>query len=96
MQELKIHLRALDADLAAAWRDEFAGIPQVEVSIGDVFADGICADAIVSPANSFGYMDGPAEGADAGQASPALGDGTVVERARVLLVYPPALSEDHA
>jgi len=58
MQELKIHLRALDADLAAAWRDEFAGIPQVEVSIGDIFSDGICADAIVSPANSFGYMDG--------------------------------------
>jgi O-acetyl-ADP-ribose deacetylase (regulator of RNase III) len=58
MKDLQIHLRALEPDLAAAWRDEFAGIPQVEVSTGDIFAEGIRADAIVSPANSFGYMDG--------------------------------------
>jgi O-acetyl-ADP-ribose deacetylase (regulator of RNase III) len=43
---------ALCAELATA----FEGIRSVEVSCGDIFD--VTADAIVSPANSFGFMDG--------------------------------------
>lgn len=49
-------LRDIDPDLAAAWQRCFGHEPQVEVSCGDIFARR--ADAIVSPANSFGFMDG--------------------------------------
>jgi O-acetyl-ADP-ribose deacetylase (regulator of RNase III) len=58
--DLKILLRAISADVAAAWREAFAGCDDVEVSEGDIF--GLAADAIVSPANSFGYMDGGIDG----------------------------------
>jgi O-acetyl-ADP-ribose deacetylase (regulator of RNase III) len=54
--ELKIFLRDINADVVAAWAEAFAGCGDVEVSRGDIF--GLAADAIVSPANSFGYMDG--------------------------------------
>jgi len=56
MTELQILLRDMDEAMVAAWEVAFAGCPQVEVSHGDIFARQ--ADAIVSPANSFGYMDG--------------------------------------
>ena len=46
----------MNEELVAAWTQEFARIPEVEVSVGDIF--GLTADAIVSPANSFGFMDG--------------------------------------
>jgi O-acetyl-ADP-ribose deacetylase (regulator of RNase III) len=39
-----------------AWRQHFANCPDVAVSAGDIFAEP--ADAVVSPANSFGFMDG--------------------------------------
>lgn len=66
---IDIHLRDLGAPLVEAWRREFAGIPSVTVSCGDIFSAkagavgdddsiDIKADAIVSPANSFGFMDG--------------------------------------
>ena len=45
-----------DEPLGAAWRAAFAGVFGVEVR-----ADDICqvqCDAVVSPANSFGFMDG--------------------------------------
>ncbi|HPF37399.1 MAG TPA: macro domain-containing protein [Phycisphaerae bacterium] len=43
-------------DVVDAWRGAFAGNPNVRIQHGDIlkFAD----DAIVSPANSYGYMDG--------------------------------------
>jgi O-acetyl-ADP-ribose deacetylase (regulator of RNase III) len=53
---LEILLRDNNPDVAAAWQRHFAGLPDVEVSSGDIFERR--ADAIVSPANSFGYMDG--------------------------------------
>jgi O-acetyl-ADP-ribose deacetylase (regulator of RNase III) len=67
--ELAIHLRDLGEPLVAAWRREFGGVRSVTISCGDIFsakpgpisADDpidITADAIVSPANSFGFMDG--------------------------------------
>lgn len=53
---LNIHLRDINADLVAAWQTAFAGLPGVKVSAGDILEQE--ADAIVSPANSFGHMDG--------------------------------------
>ncbi len=58
MQPVTYHLRDRNLDLVTAWSHLFADVPGVEVSHGDIFGDGVTADAIVSPANSFGYMDG--------------------------------------
>lgn len=49
-------LVAWERDLFEAWRDVFEGIPGVAVEHGDIL--GRRGDALVSPANSFGYMDG--------------------------------------
>src|SRR5689334_21817016 len=50
------HLRDINTPLVEAWSRCFSGIPEVRPSIGDIF--GVRADAIISPANSFGFMDG--------------------------------------
>ncbi len=42
--------------LVASWRQAFAGVDLVEVHEGSIL-DVLC-DALVSPANSFGFMDG--------------------------------------
>lgn len=49
-------LRDRNPALVEAWRRAFADVEQVTVSQGDIFD--VKADAIVSPANSFGFMDG--------------------------------------
>ena len=51
-----ISLHALDADMATAWARSFGPAKYVEIIDGDIL-DG-SAGALVSPANSFGYMDG--------------------------------------
>lgn len=51
---LSIHLRDITPAIATAWETDLADAPEVEVSCGDIF--GATADAIVSPANSFGYI----------------------------------------
>ena len=51
-----ILLRDLNPQVVEAWQAAFADEPCVEVSCGHIFD--LQADAIVSPANSFGYMDG--------------------------------------
>lgn len=56
MENLQIELRDINQELVLAWQQAFAGTA-VKVSHGDIFA-GTSADAIVSPAQSFGYMDG--------------------------------------
>jgi O-acetyl-ADP-ribose deacetylase (regulator of RNase III) len=53
---LTIHLRDINTAVVEAWEQAFADAPEVLVSHGDIFEH--TADAIVSPANSFGYMDG--------------------------------------
>ncbi len=53
---INITLCALDDALADAWEREFELNPQVTVVRGDILETS--ADAIVSPANSFGFMDG--------------------------------------
>jgi O-acetyl-ADP-ribose deacetylase (regulator of RNase III) len=63
---MKIHLRDKNPDVVEAWKVIFRGVPDikedgVEISQGDIFGYGgrpVKADAIVSPANSFGFMDG--------------------------------------
>jgi O-acetyl-ADP-ribose deacetylase (regulator of RNase III) len=56
MKKLQIYLRALNFRSLEAWRQAFRGAPQISISQGDIF--GLSADAVISPANSFGYMDG--------------------------------------
>lgn len=53
---LNFKLVAYEIDLYYAWKQYFDAVAAVEVIDGDIFAQQ--ADAIVSPANSFGYMDG--------------------------------------
>lgn len=66
---LQLHLRDLSRVMVEAWRREFAGLESVTITQGDIFSDKpgtilpgdpitVTADAIVSPANSFGYMNG--------------------------------------
>ena len=53
---MKLHIRDRNTGLVDALQREFRGVAGVEVSCGDIFD--ATADAIVSPANSFGFMDG--------------------------------------
>ncbi|XP_038059240.1 uncharacterized protein LOC119730426 [Patiria miniata] len=51
-------LRDINKELVEAWTKEFDGYERVNISEGDIFKNAPAADAIVSPANSFGFMDG--------------------------------------
>src|SRR3954469_11552482 len=63
MLDVQLYLRDRSPDVVAAWREHFEGARNVDISEGDIFAgDAPTADAIVSPANSFGYMDGGIDG----------------------------------
>jgi O-acetyl-ADP-ribose deacetylase (regulator of RNase III) len=53
---MKIILAGLDAHLIAAWRDCFSDLSEILIVEGDITM--VACDAIVSPANSFGFMDG--------------------------------------
>lgn len=53
---MKLHLRDTNPAVVSAWREVFAGTPNVTVSHGDILE--LTGTAIVSPANSFGWMDG--------------------------------------
>ena len=52
----KLYLIDSKEELCDKWRQVFSSYPEVEILSGDYFQQG--ADAIVSPANSFGIMDG--------------------------------------
>ena len=52
----KLYLIDSKSELCDKWRQVFSSYPEVEVLSGDYFQQS--ADAIVSPANSFGIMDG--------------------------------------
>lgn len=54
--EIEIHLCALDSAMARAWRSHFGSHQNVSIHEGDILSKQ--ADAILSPANSFGFMDG--------------------------------------
>ena len=52
----RIHLRDISPKVVAGWGQAFADLPDVFMSQGNILEQ--AADAIVSPANSFGFMDG--------------------------------------
>ena len=60
----RIHLIDRDARLVAAWKEVFREHPEVFPERPDFFE--VEADAMVSPANSFGIMDGGLDAAIAG------------------------------
>ncbi|QNH61433.1 macro domain-containing protein [Hymenobacter sediminicola] len=53
---MHIHLIDTNPEVTDAWASVFADVPQVTVRHGSIFDHP--ADALVSPANSFGYMNG--------------------------------------
>lgn len=53
---MRLTLAATDEALAAAWRRECGHFPDVSVHQGSILE--LDVDAIVSPANSFGFMEG--------------------------------------
>ncbi|MDR1316267.1 MAG: macro domain-containing protein [Spirochaetales bacterium] len=56
MMDIQIYLRDKNEKMVQAWLEEFKNYSNVEISCGNIFD--IKADAIISPANSFGFMDG--------------------------------------
>lgn len=60
MKTLTISLTDINSALVAAWRHEFTPYPAVSVTLGSIFDSK--AHALVSPANSFGIMDGGLDG----------------------------------
>lgn len=57
---MKIYLRDRKQVLCDCWQEMFAHEKNVSISCGNIFDEGehLNVDAIISPANSFGYMDG--------------------------------------
>lgn len=53
---MKIVLAAVEAELAAAWQHYCSDLPDVTIHRGSILD--LSVDAVVSPANSFGFMDG--------------------------------------
>jgi|WetSurMetagenome_2_1015567.scaffolds.fasta_scaffold681861_1 O-acetyl-ADP-ribose deacetylase (regulator of RNase III) len=60
MSQLKVILTDSNESLFHAWKSEFANINDVTIKNISIFD--IEADAIISPANSFGIMDGGLDG----------------------------------
>ncbi len=61
VEDLSIHLRDLNPRMVEAWEALFTGYPNVQISGGEIFGPGHPSGpkvALVSPANSFGFMDG--------------------------------------
>jgi O-acetyl-ADP-ribose deacetylase (regulator of RNase III) len=53
---MKLHLIDSDLDVASALQSAFSGFAEVEVQHGDLLT--VAEQCVVSPANSFGFMDG--------------------------------------
>ena len=53
---MKLHLVDLNPEVVAAWKVAFADHPEVDISEASILD--VATDAIVSPANSHGFMDG--------------------------------------
>ena len=53
---MQIILAYRDDSLGEAWRTHFRERPDVQIIHGDITT--VNCDAVVSPANSFGFMDG--------------------------------------
>jgi O-acetyl-ADP-ribose deacetylase (regulator of RNase III) len=53
---MKIVLTAVDTGLFEAWQTYCGDLPDVEIQFGSILD--VACEAVVSPANSFGFMDG--------------------------------------
>jgi len=53
---MKLHLVDIDPDVVREWERAFLPFPEVRVTQGDILK--IAENTIVSPANSYGFMDG--------------------------------------
>lgn len=53
---MQLVLRDTNPHVVLAWTQVFGGAEDVTFGVGDLLRAGV--DAVVSPANSFGYMDG--------------------------------------
>jgi O-acetyl-ADP-ribose deacetylase (regulator of RNase III) len=62
VMSITVFLRDSNKKVTDAWSKEFNGYKDVKVSCGDIFDinafSPVGCDAIISPANSFGFMDG--------------------------------------
>ncbi|VTT96458.1 Appr-1-p processing domain protein OS=Treponema primitia (strain ATCC BAA-887 / DSM 12427 / ZAS-2) GN=TREPR_0622 PE=4 SV=1: Macro [Gemmataceae bacterium] len=56
MAGVTYHLRDFGREMTTAWQRHFAGVEEVVPGTGDIF--GVPVDAVISPANCFGFMDG--------------------------------------
>ena len=54
--KVKYHLRDKEEQMVEAWEKAFEGIEEVRITQGNIME--AKEDAIISPANSFGFMDG--------------------------------------
>ena len=53
---MKLHLIDLNPEIVREWRSAFAAHPEIDIIHGSILA--VPTDALVSPANSHGFMDG--------------------------------------
>ena len=53
---MQLNLIDINSSLVSAWTDAFAEFPEVNIREGDILK--VAEDCVVSPANSYGYMDG--------------------------------------
>ena len=60
MENLKIFLIDINDLLVKAWKKEFSNFADIHIISGSIFDSKV--DALVSPANSFGIMDGGLDG----------------------------------
>ena len=58
---MRLHLVDDNPTLVSAWRIHFARYPDVRIHHGDILA--VAKGCLVSPANSYGYMDGGVDAA---------------------------------
>ena len=56
MPAMRLHLVDYNGALVNAWVDAFSGFPEVSIQQGDLLA--VAEHCVVSPANSYGFMDG--------------------------------------
>ena len=56
MSTVTFHLRDRGRPMVEAWQRHFAEFPEVRPAVGDIFGEPV--DAVVSPANCFGFMNG--------------------------------------
>ena len=60
LSEMKIYLLDINPDMTAAWEKYFSAVPNIQIINADFanFMNSHAVDCVVSPANSYGLMDG--------------------------------------